>query len=146
LVESGNGTAARDTAKAMLEENIGRVRRALDAYNREDFDAANENAHPEIELVPAGGQTTIKGVARLRAWMEPDAFESQVAEPLDFRAIGSKVLVRHRNRIRGAGSGIEAEFFTWSVWTIDEAGLTTRIEIYLGHQEAEALEAAGLRE
>jgi len=130
----------------MSEENVDRVRRALDAYNRRDFDAALEYTHPEIELVPAGGQTAIKGAAQFRAWMEPDAFESQVAEPLGFRATGNKVLVRFRNHIRGAGSGMEAEFPSWGVWTIDEAGLTTRIEIYLGHQEAEALEAAGLRE
>jgi hypothetical protein len=31
-------------------------------------------------------------------------------------------------------------------WTYDEAGLVTRIEIYLDHQEEEALEAVGLSE
>jgi ketosteroid isomerase-like protein len=128
----------------MSEENVDRVRRALDAYNRGDFDAAMEYTHPDIELVPAGGQTAIKGASQFRAWMEPDAFESQVAEPRDFRTAGDKVLVRFRNHIRGAGSGIETEFPSWGVWTINQAGLTTRIEIYLGHQEAEALEAAGL--
>jgi hypothetical protein len=128
----------------MSEENIDRVRRGIEAYNRGDFDAAMENVHPEIELVPAGGQTTLKGAERFRAWMEPDAFESQVAEPLEFRANRNKILVRLSNHIRGAGSGMEVDFPSWSVWTIDDAGLTTRIEIYLGHQEAEALEAAGL--
>jgi hypothetical protein len=78
--------------------------------------------------------------------MKPDAFESQVIEPLDLRAAGSKVLVRARTRIRGAGSGIEAEFLFWAVWTFNEAGLATRVEIYLDHQEAKALGAAGLSE
>jgi hypothetical protein len=34
----------------------------------------------------------------------------------------------------------------WGVWTYDEAGLTTRLEIYLDHQRSEALAAAGLSE
>ena len=76
--------------------------------------------------------------------MKPDAFESQVIEPLDLRAGGDKVLVRARTKVRGAASGIEAEFLVWAVWIFDEAGVPSRVEIYLDHQEAEALEAAGL--
>jgi ketosteroid isomerase-like protein len=129
----------------MSQENVERVRATYDAYNRGDFDALAETAHPDLEVVPAGGQQTIRGAARVRAWMEPDAFESQVVEPLDFRVTGNKVLVQARSKIRGAGSGIEVEFRFWSVWTFNEAGLTARIEIYLHHQEGEALEAAGLR-
>ena len=32
----------------------------------------------------------------------------------------------------------------WQVLTLDEEGPTRRIEVYLDHEEAEALEAAGL--
>lgn len=132
--------------EATSEENVEIIRAVYDAYNRGDFDAAvPTTAHPDLEVVPSGDQPPIKGAAQVRAWMKPDAFESQVIEPLDLRAAGSKVLVRARTRIRGAGSGIEAEFLFWAVWTFNEAGLTTRVEIYLDHQEAEALEAAGLR-
>jgi ketosteroid isomerase-like protein len=131
----------------MSQENvdiIASLRQGLEAYSRGDFDAASKNFHPEIELVPAGGQQPLRGAARLRAWMEPDAFQSQAVEPLDFRAIGNKVLVQLRSHIRGAGSGIEVDFEAWTVWTFDEAGLITRIEIYLHHEKAEALEAVGL--
>jgi len=31
------------------------------------------------------------------------------------------------------------------VWTLNDDGLATRLEFYLDNQEAEALEAAGLR-
>jgi ketosteroid isomerase-like protein len=123
---------------------IESLRRGFDAYNRGDFDAAVENFHPAAELVPAGRQTVIRGVGAIRSWMEPDAFESQVVEPQEFRVTGNKILVRHRSKIHGAGSGIEADFVNWSVWTFDEAGRMTRFEIYLPNQEAEALEAAGL--
>jgi hypothetical protein len=131
----------------MSEKNVEIIeglQRGFDAYSRCDFDAAVKNFHPEVELVPAGGQPMIKGVGAVRAWMEPDAFESQVVEPLEFRLAGNKVLVRHRSKIRGAGSGIEADFVNWSVYTYNEAGLVIRFEIYLPNQEAEALEAAGL--
>jgi SnoaL-like domain len=101
-------------------ELVADLRRGLDAYNRGDFDAAMENIHPEVELVLAGDQQTLNGAARFRAWLEPDAFESQVIEPLDFRVVGNKILVRHRNHIGGARSGFEADFLFWTVWTYDE--------------------------
>src|SRR3954454_20330774 len=131
----------------MSEENAeipARGRHYYDAYNRGDFDAAMEWIHPEIELLPAGGQPPITGAADYRAWLEPDAFESQVIEPLEIRLHRSRVLIHQRSTIRGSGSGIEAEFLSWAVLTLDDAGLTLRIEIYLEHEEAEALEAAGL--
>ena len=136
----------RDTAWAISEENVETIRAFYEVYNRGDFDALPKPLHPDIEVVRSGGQAPIKGAARVRAWMEPDAFESQVIEPLDLRVVGEKVLVRARSKIRGAGSGIEAEFLFWAVWTFDEAGVTARVEIYLDHQKAEALEAAGLSE
>jgi hypothetical protein len=122
---------------------VARVRRGLDAYSRGDFETAMENVHPEIELVPAGGQATVKGASRFRSWMEPDAFESQVIEPLDTRVVGNRVLLRTISHIKGAGSGIESDFLTWAVWTYDEAGLAIRIEIFLDHEKAEALRALG---
>ena len=105
-----------------------------------------KDVHPEIELVLAGDQQPLKGAAQFRAWMEPDAFESQVLKPLDFRVVGNKVLVRQLNHIRGAGSGFEDDFLFWNVYTNDDAGLLIRLEVYLHHQEAEALEAVGLSE
>ena len=127
-------------------ELVERVQRGMDAYNRGDFDAAMKDVHPEIELVLAGDQQPLKGAAQFRAWMEPDAFESQVLKPLDFRVVGNKVLVRQLNHIRGAGSGFEDDFLFWNVYTNDDAGLLIRLEVYLHHQEAEALEAVGLSE
>jgi ketosteroid isomerase-like protein len=127
-------------------EIAANVRRGLDAYSRQDFDTVMTFVHPEIELVLSGEQQPLKGAAQFRAWMEPDAFESQEVEPLDIRVVGNKALVRQRNHIRGAGSGLEADFLNWSVRTYDDAGLLTRIAIFTDHQEAEALEAVGLKE
>jgi hypothetical protein len=63
-------------------ELVAQVQRGMDAYNRGDFGAAMKGVHPEIELVLAGDQQPLKGAAQFRAWMEPDAIESQVMEPL----------------------------------------------------------------
>jgi ketosteroid isomerase-like protein len=128
------------------QEIITRLRRSYEAFNRGDFDAASELAHPKIEFVRPGGQSSLRGAEALRAWMEPDAFEEQVVEPLEFTVEGDKVLVRQHARARGAGSGIEMGLDSWAVWTVDDDGLMTRLEFYLHHQETEARKAAGLRE
>lgn len=130
----------------MSQENLEKLRRAYEAFSRGDFDAAIEIVHPEIEFVRAGGQSPVLGADAFRAWMEPDAIEEARIEPIEFRTNGSKVLVRQLNRLRGAGSGIELESETWAVWTLDESGLATRLEGFMGHQRKEAFEAAGLRE
>ena len=139
----------RDTARAMADRDekiIARLRRSYEAYSRGDFDAAIEIAHPEVELVPPGGQASLRGADAVRAWMEPDAFDAQEIEPLDFKIEGNKVLVRQRSRVRGAASGIEMEVELGVVWTLNDDGLVTRVENYLHHQKAEALEAAGISE
>ncbi len=122
------------------------VRRGYEAFNRGDFDAAVERVHPEIEFFPAGDQAPLRGVDALRAWMEPDAFESQQLQPREFRVQGNNVLVRSYARARGAGSGIEMDLEFWVLWTFDDDGIFTRVENFLPHQDAKALEAAGLSE
>jgi|SRR5215216_1124893 len=126
----------------MSRENIEAVRSILDAYNRGDFDAMGTD--PDFVLVPPGGQSAIKGADGVRAWMEPEAFESQVIEPLEFRVAEDKVVVRQRSKIRGAGSGIEIDFVSWGVWTFSEPGHPVRLEVFPDHEKGKALEAAGL--
>jgi ketosteroid isomerase-like protein len=137
---------ARDTARAMSEENVERLKATFEAFNREDFDAATEIAHPEIEFVRAAGQPSVRGADALRAWMNPDAFEKQTQEPLGFRVNGNKVLVHQHSKMRGAGSGIDLEGEAWTVWTFDEDGRVVRIEAFLAHEGEQAVEAAGLSE
>ena len=128
------------------QEIISSLRRVYEAFSRGDFDTAIAMAHPEIELVRPGGQSSLRGADALREWMEPDAIENQRIEPREFRVKDNKVLVRQHHWGRGAGSGIEVEIDTWVVWTLDEDGLVTRMEAFLIDQESEALEAAGLPE
>jgi ketosteroid isomerase-like protein len=131
----------------MSPENAQTVRRWLKALSSEDFDVAFELVHPDVELVPPGGQPPYRGAESLRRWMEPDAFQEQVVTPTELVQAGERtILASHDLKARGAGSGIELAGHSWSVWTFDEAGLITRIQIYLDHEEAKAREAAGLGE
>ncbi len=128
------------------EKMIAALRRFLDAFNRRDFEAVVQLVRPDIEFVRTGGMSSVKGVAALREWLEPDAFEEQRFEPLDFRVNGDEVLVRAHATGRGAGSGIEIDLVTFGVFTLNDHGLVKKAQLFLPHEEAEALEAAGLRE
>ena len=127
--------------KPREDELIERLRRNYEAFNRGDFDTAIELAHPDVVFVRPGAQAELRGAEAFRAWMEPDAFESQVIEPLEFRVSGNKVLVRQRATARGAGSGIEIDIESTTLWTFDDDDQVTRIEFFLPHQEADALTA-----
>jgi ketosteroid isomerase-like protein len=128
------------------KEMIAALRRLHDAFNRGDFDAVVQLLHPDVEVVRPAGMSSVKGVAAVREWLEPDAFEEQRLEPLDFRVKGDKVLVRGHVTGRGAGSGIEVEAVNYIVWTLDDHGLVKEAQGFLPHEEAEALEAAGFSE
>ena len=123
------------------EDLIERLRRSYESFSAENFDAAIRFAHPDIVFARAGGQSEVRGADALRAWMEPDAFESQVIKPEEFEADGNKVLVRQHATAHGAGSGIEMEIDSWTLWTFDEDGMAIRAEFYLPHQEDEARRA-----
>jgi ketosteroid isomerase-like protein len=123
------------------EQMIERLRRTYELFNAEDFDAAIEMAHPDIVFVRSGEQSEVRGADAVRAWMEPDAFESQSIEPEEFEAAGSRVLVRQHATARGAVSGIEVEIESWTLWTFDDDGKATRMEFFLPHQEDEARRA-----
>jgi ketosteroid isomerase-like protein len=128
----------------MSQENADTVRRWFEALSDEDFDDALALLHPNVELVPPGGQGPYRGAESVRRWMEPEALRDQVVRPLEIVAADRMVLARQHVTARGAGSGIELDLRSWTVWTFDEAGLVTRVEIYLDHEEGKAREAAGL--
>jgi ketosteroid isomerase-like protein len=120
------------------EKLIERLRRGYDAFNRGDYEAATEWVHPDIVFVSPGSITELRGAEALRAWMEPDAFESQVSQPDQIEIAGNKALFHQHTRARGAGSGIEMEVGSWAVWTFDDEGMVTRMETYFEHAEEQA--------
>jgi len=133
----------------MSQENVEVVRRWLEAISggSKDFDRALALVHRDIVFFPPGDQPPYRGAESLRRWMEPDAFQEQVVKTFEPVVVADRtILGRQLVMARGAASGIELDVITWSVWTFDEDGLITRIELYLEHEKDRALEAAGLRE
>jgi ketosteroid isomerase-like protein len=133
----------------MSEENVETARRWLEAISSgsEDFDCALALVHRDIVFVPPGDQAPYRGAESLRRWMEPDALQDQVVKAFETVVVTDRtILGRQLVAARGTASVIELEVITWSVWTFDEDGLITRIELYLDHEEGKAREAAGLRE
>jgi ketosteroid isomerase-like protein len=133
----------------MSEENVESARRWLEAISggSEDFDRALALVHRDIVFVPPGDQPPYRGAESLRRWMEPDAFQEQVVKAFETVVVTDRtILGRQLVKARGAASGIELDVISWSVWTFDEDGLITRIELYLEHEEDKAREAARLSE
>jgi ketosteroid isomerase-like protein len=133
----------------MSQDKVEVVRRWLEALSggSEDFDRAITLVHRDIVLVPPGDQPSYRGAESVRRWMEPDAFQGLVVKTFEPVVVTERtILGRQLVMARGAASEIEMDVLTWSVWTFDEDGLITRIEIYLDHEEDRAREAAGLRE
>ena len=133
----------------MSQENVEIVRRAFDAYNRGDIDAAVADIAPDCEFRPTGALPGVRGVyrgpegyRRFIAWIS-DEFED-VRVSLDGLADeGDRVLVSLTIRGRGRQSGAPTSWHLWHVWTAQE-GRLIRGQAFV--DEAEALEAAGLRE
>ena len=133
----------------MSGENVETARRWLEAISggSEDFDRAVALVHRDIVFVPPGDQAPYRGAESLRGWMEPDAFQKQVVKTFEAIVVTDRtILGRQLVMARGTASGIEMDVLTWSVWTFDEDGLITRIELFLDHEEDRARMAAGLRE
>jgi len=120
---------------------VTELRRNNDALNRGEFDVAIELAAPDIVLVRPGGLPELRGSETTRAWMEPDAFESQQLELLSSETSGNRVLTRQRLNARGAGSGIEMEIESLTVWTFNEDGKVARVESFTPDEEDEARRA-----
>jgi len=123
------------------EELIERLRRNAEALNRGEFDAVIQMADPDIVFVRPGGLPDLEGAEAVRAWMDPDAFESQSVEIDSFEVKGNRVLTRQRTTARGAGSGIEMEIEALVVWTFDEQGKVTRVETFTAQEEDAARRA-----
>jgi ketosteroid isomerase-like protein len=131
----------------MAEENVDVVRRAIDAYNRRDFEAIRALNHPDVELDWSASRGLEPGVYRgledvlafYRNFL--DTFEEIRIEPERFIESGDSVVVPNSGHIRGR-DGIETVARSAFVFEV-RSGLVARIRLY--QETDEALEAVGLR-
>jgi ketosteroid isomerase-like protein len=135
----------------MSQENVELFRRALEAFNRRDFDAVLEQLDPEAEWHPGvaaslGGETTtFRGQEEVRKGLQDlvDAFEDLHLEVSEMRDLGDRVLAMGRLRAHGTESGVEIES-PWAYLVQYKSGKAIWVRAFLDPKEA--LEAVGLRE
>jgi uncharacterized protein len=142
-----SSSAARDTERAMSEENVEIVRRIIDAYIAGDFEAALALIDPDVEFdismrpdgkVYMGHAGVIEG---LRTWTGTwDAYTFEIEELID---AGEHVIAVDRQSGRGKGSGLTLEHSFSAVYTIGN-GKVIRMVWFTNRDDA--LEAVGLSE
>lgn len=133
----------------MSQENVKVVRRAAEAFNRGDLDAAVADAAPDIEYVATGALPGFRGVfrgveeyKRFLHWTSEE-FDDSRGEPTEIIEAGDQVVVGLTISGRGKQSGVETSWTIWQVWTFQE-GKVVRGQGFASREEA--LEAAGMSE
>jgi ketosteroid isomerase-like protein len=132
----------------MSEENVEIVRRAIEAFNRMDFDVALQDAAPDATVDFSHSRGPDAGVyvghdAIRRLWADmTEPFERHTMIPDDFIAHSAYVVVPITSRMTGRG-GIELEAKSAMVATLRD-GRLVRWTMY--QDKSEALRAVGLSE
>ena len=131
----------------MSQENVETSRRAYDAFNRRDLDAFLPLCGAEADVAPFFGvlEGTYRGHDGVRAYWRDlfGAFPDFHLEVLELRDYGDTTVGAVRIYAHGLGSAAPVDELRWHVATW-RAGTFVRLRSC--GTEAEALEAAGLRE
>ena len=134
----------------MSQENVEAVREAVEAFNRGDLDAALRRMHPDIEwqtLDTFPDAETYRGRERVREFWQTwqETFRGFRLHLEDCVPVGEHcVLATFRVSGEGAGSGVGVE--SPAVFQLGEVRDGLVVWVGMFSTEADALEAAGLRE
>jgi ketosteroid isomerase-like protein len=132
----------------MSQENVKLVHQTVDAFNRRDLDAFLALMDPGVEFTPyvvvvEGGYQGHDGVRR---WWQDlfEVFPDWHVEPMEVRDLGNLTLATLRLGGHGGESGTPVNQMLWQLaeWSIH----SKVVRVSHHSNEAEALEAAGLRE
>lgn len=131
----------------MSEQNVERVRAALDAYSRGDLDSALADVDPGVEwrsaIIGVAEGNVYVGHEGYRRWYAEslEAFEQLTTEATEFRDLGDRVVMLGGIKAIGRESGVRVDSETGWLFTFRN-GKIVKGEGFLSH--AQALEAAGL--
>ena len=147
--EDALAAAGLSEEQAVSKGNVELAYRAADAFNRRDLDAFLAFVDPDVEFRPLDveleGGGPYRGHEGLRAWLEDQfrVFPDFSGEVEEIRDLGEITLARVRVRAHGMKSDAFTEAISWQVTRWREGkGISFRDF----RTEAEALEAAGLKE
>jgi ketosteroid isomerase-like protein len=141
----GSSDPARDTARAMSQENVEIVRRAWDAYARGDLGEFVEVIHDEVAVErvhPLPGPPSYEGPTGMRQALETGFMEAEVIQADEFTGTGDLVMVGIRRRgQRKAGKPVEEDRL-WGVHKLRD-GVIVQLDLYADRDQA--LDESGLR-
>jgi ketosteroid isomerase-like protein len=143
--------AEREILRAMSQENVETVKRAIEAWNADDLDAFLAEFDADFEWQPAiesglEGKATYRGHEGARKiWRDDrgETWERLTNRPRELRDLGESVLALGQMEMTARATGIEFSQEVGEVFDL-RAGKIVRVRDFLTH--AEALEAAGLSE
>jgi ketosteroid isomerase-like protein len=133
----------------MSEENVELAHHVYDAFNRRDLEAFLAFLDPQVEFTPRvepmEGGHDYHGHAGMRDWWRNliAVFPDFSAEVLGVRDLGDSIVVALHIRAHGHESGVPIDEVWWHAAKARD-GKVTWVRAF--GSEAEALEAAGLRE
>ena len=132
----------------MSQENVEIVRRSYEAFARGDISSWLSDIDPEVvihENADFPDSLTFRGHRGALKWIESvnELWEDARIEPQTFRSSGDFVVVSCRATGRGRGSGIPMDEAFYQVVRMRNGRVA---EAWAYNEEAQALEAAGLRE
>ena len=127
----------------MSEQNVERIRKTADAWNRADIDAWLEGTAPDVQWFTAleglieGVDSAYRGRDGLRkGWRHYREFwEEFDLQPQEFRDLGDRVLLLANVKARGRGSGLEVETELAMLFTFRD-GLIVSSKDFLSHADA----------
>jgi ketosteroid isomerase-like protein len=130
----------------MSQEDVERVRSAVEAWNRRDADLWTTYAAPEVEWMPAGPAavegTVYRGYEEVASGLESvwQTWDEVSFEESEVRDLGEAVLWLGRLKLRGATSGVELDQEFAVRFGLRDRQLVT-VQAFLGWQAAlEAVE------
>lgn len=132
----------------MSQDNAAIVRRAFEAWDRQDFEAAATHFAPDVEIdaseriLNPAVYTGIDGARRFRDEIA-EAWGGFHVEIEDLRSAGDEVVVLVRSAAEGRASGVQVDRrAAWVVTLRDQK--VTRLRLY--RDRGQALEAVGPHE
>src|SRR5262245_10161452 len=132
----------------MSEENVELIRRAIEAWNRDDIDGWLDQATADFVWIPAGAAVEggiYRGRDTVRQAMAGgrESWEEFRVEEGEIRSLGESVVWLGRVQAKGRSSEVELDQ-EFAIHAVVREGKLARTEGFVSH--AEALEAAGLSE
>ena len=138
---------SRDTARAMSQDNVEKVRSVYEALNRNDWDAVFRDAHEDFELTTQLGPDpgTRRGRERVMEFLVDylSAFDAFIWEPEQFFEGGDRVVAFVTTRALPRGGSVDLVVRNGWWWTIRD-GVILSLKSF--PEPERALEAAGLSE